>query len=80
MEIRNIFIYIWYVRPHFSSAGMVLCNVGGVKCQPFIKHSYHCVETALKCLKMELCALVSVEHPVFWLQRYSCSDNKLFST
>ena len=27
--------YIWYVRTHFSSMGMVLCNVGRVKCQPF---------------------------------------------
>ena len=37
MEIRDIYlyIYIWYVRPHFSSAVPVLCNVGVVKCQPF---------------------------------------------
>ena len=24
---------------HFSSAVLGLCNVGGVKCQPFLKHS-----------------------------------------
>ena len=30
-----IYIYIWFVRPQFSSVGMALCNVGEVKCQPF---------------------------------------------
>ena len=37
MEIRDIFIYIyiWYVRPHFVR------KVGGVKCQPFLKRSNH---------------------------------------
>ena len=34
-------IYIWYVRPPFSSAFPGLHNVGGVKCQPFLKHSNH---------------------------------------
>ena len=45
MEIGDIFvyiyIYIWYVRPHFSSVVQWLCNVGGVKCQPFLKQSNH---------------------------------------
>ena len=42
MEIGDMFIYIYiyilYVRPHFSSAVLVLGlrNVGGVKCQPFL--------------------------------------------
>ena len=41
MEIRDIFmyiyIYIYMVRArHFSSAGPVLRNVGGVKYQPFL--------------------------------------------
>ena len=40
MEIGDIFIYIWYVRPHFSAVPR-LCNVGVVKCQPFLKHSNH---------------------------------------
>ena len=26
---------------HFNSAVLGLRNVGGVKCQPFLKHSYH---------------------------------------
>ena len=26
---------------HFSGAVLGLCNVGGVKCQPFLKHSNH---------------------------------------
>ena len=44
MEIGDvlIYVYMWYVRPHFSSAVPVLRNVGGVKCQPFLKHSNHC--------------------------------------
>ena len=29
-------MYIWYVRPHFSSTVLGLRNVGGVKCQPFL--------------------------------------------
>ena len=33
-----MYIYIWYVRPHFSCAVLGLRNVGGVKCQPFLKH------------------------------------------
>ena len=36
----EIYIYIYMVRArHFSSAGPVLRNVGGVKCEPFLKHS-----------------------------------------
>ena len=35
-------LYGVYVRPHFSSAVPGLHNVGGVKCQPFLKHSNHC--------------------------------------
>ena len=32
--------YIYMARArHFSSAGSVLRNVGGVKCEPFLKHS-----------------------------------------
>ena len=38
---RYIYIYIWYVRPLFSSVVLGLCNVGGIKCQPFQKHSNH---------------------------------------
>ena len=33
---RRYIIYIWYVRPHFSTMVPGLCNVGGVKCQPFL--------------------------------------------
>ena len=36
-----VHIYIWYVRPHISSAVPGLHNVGGVKCQPFLNHSNH---------------------------------------
>ena len=37
MEIGDIYIYIYMVRArHFSSAGPVLRNVGGVKCQQFL--------------------------------------------
>ena len=37
---RYIYIYIYMVRArYFSSAGLVLRNVGGVKCQPFLKRS-----------------------------------------
>ena len=33
---------IIYIREkHFSSAILGLCNVGGVKCLPFLKHSNH---------------------------------------
>ena len=49
MEIGDIYIhiyvcmYIYMVRArHFSSAGPVLRNVGGVKCQPFLKQSNYC--------------------------------------
>ena len=32
-------VYIYIVRKtSLSNLGMVLCNVGGVKCQPFLKH------------------------------------------
>ena len=40
-KILLLFLYtyhIWHVTPHFSSAGTVLHNVGGVKSQPFLKH------------------------------------------
>ena len=42
MEIGDIFlyiyVYIYMVRArHFSSAGPVVRNVGGVKCQPLSK-------------------------------------------
>ena len=42
MEMGDIYIYIYIymVRArHFSGAGPVLRNVGGVKCEPFLKHS-----------------------------------------
>ena len=39
MKIGDIFIYISYMRPHFSSAVPGLYNVGGVKCQAFLNHS-----------------------------------------
>ena len=35
---RYIYIYMVHAR-HFSSAGPVLHNVGGVKCQLFLKRS-----------------------------------------
>ena len=38
MEIGDIYIYMVRAR-HFSSAGPVLRNVGGVKCEPFQKQS-----------------------------------------
>ena len=28
---------IEYMRPHFSTSGTLLCDVGGVKCQSFLK-------------------------------------------
>ena len=35
-----IYTYIYMVRArHFSSVGLVLRNVGGVKCEQFLKHS-----------------------------------------
>ena len=49
MEIGDIYIYIWYVRPHFVR------KVDGVKCQPFLKHSNHW-ERALKMIFKEACA------------------------
>ena len=36
MEIGDIYIYMVRAR-HFSSAGPVVRNVGGVKCQPLLK-------------------------------------------
>ena len=54
MEIGDKFIYM--VREtHFISAGLVVSNVGGVKCQPFLKCSNHWKAT----LKRQLCALVT---------------------
>ena len=38
MEIGDIYIYMVRAR-HFSSAGLELRNVGGVKCQPVLKRS-----------------------------------------
>ena len=38
MEIGDIYIYM-VSASHFSSAGPVLRNVVGVKCEPFLKHS-----------------------------------------
>ena len=34
-------IYIYIRETHFNSAVLVLRNMGGVKCQPFLKHSNH---------------------------------------
>ena len=34
-----IYIYIEIRETHFSSVVLWLCNVGGVKCQPFLRHS-----------------------------------------
>ena len=42
MEIGDIYIYIYIYMVHarhFSSVGSVVRNVGGVKCQPFLKRS-----------------------------------------
>ena len=36
-----IHIYIWIRETYFNSAVLVLRNVGGVKCQPFLKQSNH---------------------------------------
>ena len=37
-----IYIYMYrYVRTHFSGAVLGLRNMGGVKCQPFLKHGNH---------------------------------------
>ena len=41
-HITSKYIYIYIHETHFSSAVLGLCNVGGVKCQPFLKHSNHC--------------------------------------
>ena len=39
---RYIYIYIYMVREtHFSNAVLGLHNVGGIKYQPFLKHSNH---------------------------------------
>ena len=34
----EIYIHIWYMQDTLV-AGLVVCNVGGVKCQPFLKSS-----------------------------------------
>ena len=68
-------IYMWYMRTHFSSVGPELHYVGGVKCQPFLKHSNHWKPT-LKCFMREPCALVTVLHSVFLLWCYYCSESK----
>ena len=42
MEIGDIFLYTYMVHEtYFSSAFPWLRNVGGVKCQRFLKHSNH---------------------------------------
>ena len=51
----EIYIYIWYVRPHFSSAVLGLRNVGGVKCQPFLKHGNHWKRTLKMIFKGNRC-------------------------
>ena len=38
---KRVYIYIWILETHFSSAVHGIRNVGGVKCQPFLKHSNH---------------------------------------
>ena len=38
-NLRLYMLQIVVLRPHFSSVGIMLCNVGGVMCQPFLKHS-----------------------------------------
>ena len=37
----RIYIYIYIRETHFGSAVLGLRNVGGVKCQPSLKHSNH---------------------------------------
>ena len=57
---NQIYIYIYMVRArHFSIAGPVLRNVGGVKCQPFL-NLVTIGNELLKCFKKEPCALVTV--------------------
>ena len=43
----RIYIYIYIRETHFSGAVLGLRNVGGVKHQPFLKHSNHWIR-ALK--------------------------------
>ena len=40
-KTRYVYIYIYIRETHFSSAVLGLHNVGGVKCQLFLKHSNH---------------------------------------
>ena len=40
-EHISSYIDIWYARPYYSSTVLGLRNVGGVKCQSFLKHSNH---------------------------------------
>ena len=48
----HIYIYIYIHETHFSSTVLGLCNVGGVKCQLFVKHSNHLIQ-ALKMIFKE---------------------------
>ena len=34
-------MHIYIRETHFSGTVLRLCSVGGVKCQPFLKHSNH---------------------------------------
>ena len=45
-------IYMYIRETHFSSAVLGLHNVGGVKCQPFLKHGNHW-KRALKMISRE---------------------------
>ena len=40
-HISSKYIYIEIRETHFSSTVLMSRNVGGVKCQPFLKHSNH---------------------------------------
>ena len=56
-----IYIYIYMVcARHFCSAGPVVCNVGGVKCQPFLKRVVTTGNEHQKYFMREPCALVTV--------------------
>ena len=50
-------IYLLYVRPHFSNVGTVVCNVGGVKCQPFFSYPV--------CIHLSSYAILVVDMGIF---------------